>query len=127
MRARADGNSVQPASTTCALSNGHQHGIFATVACRRLPLDSARKLRWFDKGDVNSLVKMHVKEKRELMDTIAALKLLLVRYAARCFHASCFFWHLNCCFSMIFGTAMSWNVRYLGWHLLSGGQRSVCG
>lgn len=40
----------------------------------RLPIDSARKLRWYDKGDVATMVKTHVREKHELLDTIAALK-----------------------------------------------------
>jgi hypothetical protein len=40
----------------------------------RLPLDSARKLRWFDKGDLPNIVKTHAREKRELLDAITALK-----------------------------------------------------
>lgn len=43
-------------------------------AMHRLPIDSARKLRWYDKGDVATMVKTHVREKHELLDTIAALK-----------------------------------------------------
>lgn len=40
----------------------------------RLPVDSARKLRWYDKGDVAPIVKQHVREKHLLLDTITALK-----------------------------------------------------
>ncbi|MEW5306299.1 MAG: hypothetical protein WDW36_008771 [Sanguina aurantia] len=45
----------------------------------RLPIDSARKLRWYDKGDVATMVKTHVREKHELLDTIAALKKTVLR------------------------------------------------
>ena len=45
----------------------------------RLPVDSARKLRWFDKGDIAAIVKGHLQEKRELNETIASLKLALMR------------------------------------------------
>lgn len=40
----------------------------------RLPVDSARKLRWYDKADVQQLVRQHVREKHALLDTITALK-----------------------------------------------------
>ena len=46
----------------------------------RLPLDSARKLRWYDKSDLTSLTKAHFREKRELLDTVAALKKVLLRH-----------------------------------------------
>jgi hypothetical protein len=40
----------------------------------RLPVDSARKLRWYDKGDAAALTRQHVREKHALLDTITALK-----------------------------------------------------
>ncbi|KIZ00756.1 hypothetical protein MNEG_7208 [Monoraphidium neglectum] len=40
----------------------------------RLPIDSARKLRWYDKGEVAQITRQHVREKHALLDTIAALK-----------------------------------------------------
>jgi len=40
----------------------------------RLPVDSARKLRWYDKGDVQQLTRQHLREKHVLLDTITALK-----------------------------------------------------
>lgn len=40
----------------------------------RLPVDSAKKLRWYDKADVASLTRQHVREKHMLLDTITALK-----------------------------------------------------
>jgi hypothetical protein len=40
----------------------------------RLPIDSAKKLRWYDKADVASLTRQHVREKHMLLDTITALK-----------------------------------------------------
>lgn len=45
----------------------------------RLPIESARKLRWYDKEDLQAIVKTHVREKRELLDAITALKKLLIR------------------------------------------------
>lgn len=42
--------------------------------CNRLPVDSAKKLRWYDKADVASLTRQHVREKHLLLDTITALK-----------------------------------------------------
>ena len=29
----------------------------------RLPLDSAKKLKWYDKGDVKAITKQHIQEK----------------------------------------------------------------
>ncbi|GFR45083.1 hypothetical protein Agub_g6459, partial [Astrephomene gubernaculifera] len=46
----------------------------------RLPLESARRLRWFEKGDVQALTKAHFREKRDLLDAIAALKKVLLRH-----------------------------------------------
>lgn len=46
----------------------------------RLPLESARKLRWFEKADLQALTKSHFREKRELLDTLAVLKKLFVRH-----------------------------------------------
>jgi len=42
-------------------------------------LESARKLRWYDKADTAAIVRTHLREKRELQDTIAGLKKLLLR------------------------------------------------
>lgn len=39
-----------------------------------MPVDSAKKLRWYDKAEVASLTRQHVREKHLLLDTIAALK-----------------------------------------------------
>ncbi|GLC35111.1 hypothetical protein PLESTM_000280600 [Pleodorina starrii] len=46
----------------------------------RLPLESARKLRWFEKADLQALTKSHFREKRELLDTLTVVKKLLVRH-----------------------------------------------
>ncbi|KAK9815909.1 hypothetical protein WJX72_011792 [[Myrmecia] bisecta] len=40
----------------------------------RLPVESARKLRWYDREDLNQLIETTLKEKQQLNDTIAALK-----------------------------------------------------
>lgn len=37
-------------------------------------MESARKLRWYDKGEVAPIVKQHMREKHHLLDTITALK-----------------------------------------------------
>eukprot|EP00983_Pelagomonas_calceolata_P107767 1159384-Pelagomonas_calceolata.AAC.4 len=37
-------------------------------------MESARKLRWFDKGDTTAIVKTHLREKREMAETLGALK-----------------------------------------------------
>ncbi len=40
-----------------------------------LPMESARKLRWYaDNKDLAAIVRTHLREKRELEDTLAALK-----------------------------------------------------
>ncbi|KAG2451383.1 hypothetical protein HYH02_003985 [Chlamydomonas schloesseri] len=46
----------------------------------RLPVESARRLRWFEKADLQALTKSHLREKRELLDTVAALKKALLRH-----------------------------------------------
>ncbi|KAG2445730.1 hypothetical protein HXX76_000336 [Chlamydomonas incerta] len=46
----------------------------------RLPVESARRLRWFEKADLQALTKSHLREKRELLDTVAALKKVLLRH-----------------------------------------------
>lgn len=45
----------------------------------RLPVESARKLRWYDKADLQALSKAHFREKRDLLDTVSALKKVLLR------------------------------------------------
>lgn len=50
------------------------HEPLLRLLLRRLPLDSAKKLRWYDKSDVASLTRQHVREKHLLLDTITALK-----------------------------------------------------
>lgn len=37
-------------------------------------MESARKLRWYDKGDTAAIVKTHLREKREMAETLGALK-----------------------------------------------------
>jgi hypothetical protein len=37
-------------------------------------LDSARKLRWFDREDISGLVEVNYREKKALQATIAALR-----------------------------------------------------
>lgn len=54
-------------SSSLALSHWH-------LPAPRLPVDSARKLRWYDKADLVSLTRQHVREKHLLLDTITALK-----------------------------------------------------
>ncbi|GLI70689.1 hypothetical protein VaNZ11_015629 [Volvox africanus] len=61
-----------PTSQTAALQGDRQY--------LRLPLESARKLRWFEKADLQALTKSHFREKRELLDTLTVLKKLLVRH-----------------------------------------------
>jgi hypothetical protein len=45
-----------------------------TNPSRRLPVESAKKLRWFDQADLARMSVQHVREKHMLLDTIAALK-----------------------------------------------------
>lgn len=40
----------------------------------RLPVESAKKLRWFDNADLAKMSVQHVREKHLLLDTITALK-----------------------------------------------------
>lgn len=44
----------------------------------RLPLESARRLRWYEVGDVNSLVRQHAMDKQSLSDCILALRKCMV-------------------------------------------------
>jgi hypothetical protein len=44
-----------------------------TLSCR-LPVESAKKLRWFDNADLAKMSVQHVREKHMLLDTITALK-----------------------------------------------------
>eukprot|EP00775_Hariotina_reticulata_P005727 gene5727-5967_t len=45
----------------------------------RLPVESAKKLRWYDKADLAQLTRQHVREKHLLLDTITALKKVMIR------------------------------------------------
>ncbi|KAL4451570.1 hypothetical protein ABPG75_007232 [Micractinium tetrahymenae] len=45
----------------------------------RLPVESAKKLRWFDRHDVDMLMKLHLREKQELFDANSALRQVLRR------------------------------------------------
>jgi hypothetical protein len=40
----------------------------------RLPVESAKKLRWYDNADLAKMSVQHVREKHLLLDTITALK-----------------------------------------------------
>ena len=40
----------------------------------RLPVESAKKLRWFDRQDLNMLIQLHLREKQELFEANAALR-----------------------------------------------------
>lgn len=40
----------------------------------RLPVESAKKLRWYDNADLAKMSVQHVREKHMLLDTITALK-----------------------------------------------------
>jgi hypothetical protein len=44
----------------------------------RLPVESARKLRWYEHAELPALVRGHLREKRELQDCIAAMKKVCV-------------------------------------------------
>ena len=48
----------------------------------RLPVESARKLRWYDKGELPAITKTHLQEKRELNEAISILKKVLIRSGA---------------------------------------------
>ncbi|KAL4428842.1 hypothetical protein ABPG77_005280 [Micractinium sp. CCAP 211/92] len=45
----------------------------------RLPVESAKKLRWFDRHDVDMLMKLHLREKQELFEANSALRQVLRR------------------------------------------------
>lgn len=44
----------------------------------RLPLESARRLRWFDNADLNNIIRTHIREKQELIDLNDNLRKLLI-------------------------------------------------
>jgi hypothetical protein len=62
--------------------NGGQckaHPVLYDVLCLgRLPVESARKLRWYEHAELPALVRGHLREKRELQDCIAAMKKVCV-------------------------------------------------
>lgn len=45
----------------------------------RLPVESAKKLRWFDKQDINMLMQLHLREKQELFEANSALRQVMRR------------------------------------------------
>ena len=40
----------------------------------RLPVESAKKLRWYDRPDLNNLIQQNVREKNDLLGVNAALR-----------------------------------------------------
>lgn len=44
------------------------------VCLARIPVESAKKLRWYDNADLAKMSVQHVREKHMLLDTITALK-----------------------------------------------------
>ncbi len=60
--------------TAFRLESVCDHACAALWLPGRLPVESARKLRWFDKEDLSALTKQHMREKHQLLDTITALK-----------------------------------------------------
>lgn len=48
----------------------------------RLPIESAKKLRWFDQHDLKMLIELHLREKHELYQANAALKDILARHGS---------------------------------------------
>lgn len=52
------------------LTDAHTTPFFSC----RLPVESAKKLRWYDNADLAKMSVQHVREKHLLLDTITALK-----------------------------------------------------
>ena len=40
----------------------------------RLPIESAKKLRWYDRPDLNNLIQQNLREKNDLLEVNAALR-----------------------------------------------------
>lgn len=49
----------------------------------RLPIDSARRLRWFEQHDVNSVVRQHAEEKQQLMACVAAMRRSMLQHGVQ--------------------------------------------
>ena len=45
----------------------------------RLPVESARRLRWFENQDVSSLARQHAEEKKQLMACVIAMRTYMVQ------------------------------------------------
>ena len=54
----------------------------------RLPVESAKKLRWYDRPDLNNLVQQNLRDKNDLLGVNAALRQVatLVLSMFKCFH-----------------------------------------
>ncbi|PSC74921.1 zinc ion binding [Micractinium conductrix] len=64
--------SSEAASPVKQDANGEQQYL-------RLPVESAKKLRWFDRQDINMLMTLHLREKQELFEANSALRQVLRR------------------------------------------------
>lgn len=49
------------------------------ISIAYMQVESAKKLRWYDRDDLSQLVKANVKEKRDLQFTIQALQQVLIQ------------------------------------------------
>jgi hypothetical protein len=45
----------------------------------RLPIESARRLRWFESGDIDALVRRHAEEKRSVMECVGAMRAFMLK------------------------------------------------
>ena len=45
----------------------------------RLPVDSARRLRWFENNDLTALARQHAEDKKQLMACVVAMRSCMVR------------------------------------------------
>jgi hypothetical protein len=62
-----------------AVRTHERHGAASDRQHVRLPVESARRLRWFENRDVNNVVREHAMEKQQLMACVAAMRTCMVQ------------------------------------------------
>lgn len=62
-----------------AVRTHERHGAASDRQHLRLPVESARRLRWFENRDVNNVVRQHARQKQQLVACVAAMRTCMVQ------------------------------------------------
>lgn len=75
---------LQPLAASSEDLTVSQHHVSShEVQYVRIPIDSAKKLRWYDRKDLCLLIQLHLKEKKELFEANSALRQILQHHGVR--------------------------------------------